>query len=253
MVVLAGVLALGGASAARILAANGGTTIRVGNLIIHAEGVIQPRALPRHQLAPISVHIRGSVASVDGSHVPAVKTIHLQVDRHFRFDSTGLQSCTVTKLEADAPDQALHACPGALIGKGSASAEVEFAESSPFSASGELLAFNGPTVGGYAEQLDYLYVNVPAPTAVVVVGKVAKGSGPYGYEISVTVPKIAGGAGSLTGFDLTLGRKWTYRGHQHSFLSAECPSGSFNNQVEAVFGDGTKLNGTVSNSCRPKG
>ena len=129
----------------------------------------------------------------------------------------------------------MKACGAALIGKGRASAEVEFPESRPFSAKGALLAFNGPTVGGYPEMLYYVYVDVPAPTALVVVAKLAKDSGRYAYRITVTVPELAGGSGSLSGFELTFGRKWTYKGKQHSYLSAECPSGAFRRPVRSCL------------------
>ena len=101
--------------------------------------------------------------------------------------------------------------------------------------------------------LYYVYVSVPAPTALVAVAKVAKGSGKYGYEVTLTVPELAGGSGSVTSFEITIGRKWTYKGRQHSYLSADCPTGSFFNQVEATFGDGTSLVGTFPDSCESKG
>src|SRR5262249_4050585 len=151
------------------------------------------------RMAPIVLHASGSVATVDGSHVPPAKTVHLQVDRHFRIDTTGLPSCRPGEIEASSPPQAMKACGTALIGKGVASAEVEFPEQAPFTAKGPLLGFNGPTIGGLREMLYYVYVSVPAPTALVVLAKVAKDTGRYAYRISLTVPELAGGSGSLTG------------------------------------------------------
>ncbi len=250
---LAAIAALGCAAAGTILAAGQKTTIRAGNLVIRAEGVIAPKALPRHEAAPISLRASGSVATSDDSHVPPAEFVHLQIDRHLHFDTAGLQSCRAGQLEADTPAQAMRACGGALLGKGKASAEVAFPESIPFSATGTLLAFNGPRVGGYDEQLDYVYVDVPAPTAVIVQAKFAKDSGRFGRRVTLTVPRIAGGAGSLSGFELKFKREWTYKGAQHSYLSAECPSGSFNNEVEANFAGGVELKGSVVSSCTPTG
>jgi hypothetical protein len=251
--VLAMVAALIGATASTILAANGETTIRLGNLVVTARGIISPMALPRNRMAPITLHASGSVATVDGSHVPPARSVHLQVDRHFRIDTNGLPSCRPGEIEASAPPQAMKACGSALIGKGVASAEVEFPESAPFTAKGPLLGFNGPTVGGEPEMLYYVYVSVPAPTALVVLAKVAKDSGRYRYRISLTVPELAGGSGSLTAFEITIGRKWTQDGRQHSLLSADCPSGRFENQVEAIFGDGTVIAGAFPDRCEIRG
>jgi hypothetical protein len=246
---LAMLAALSGAAASTALSAKGETTIRLGNLVVRARGIVSPRALPSHRMAPITLHASGSVATVDGTHVPPAKTVHLLVDRHFRIDSKGLPSCRIGEIEASTPSRAMRACGGALIGKGVADAEVEFPEQAPFSAKGPLLGFNGPTVGGQLEMFYYVYVSVPAPTALVAVAKAAKDSGKYGYRISLTIPKLAGGSGSLTGFELTLGRRWSYRGQRHSYLSADCPNGLFVNQVEAIFGDGTTLAGAFPDSC----
>ncbi|HWW67947.1 MAG TPA: hypothetical protein VNY83_08180 [Solirubrobacterales bacterium] len=251
--VLAATAVLSSVSATAILAAGNAITIRAGNLVLQAEGVITPKALPKNRMTPISLHARGSVATADGSHVPPAQTVHLQVDRHFRIESTGLPSCTAVKIKASAPSQAIKACGPALIGRGSGAAQVEFPESAPFSAKGPLLGFNGPRVGGYPEMLWYVYVAVPVPTALVWVAKLSKDSGKYAYRISQTIPKLAGGSGSLTGFEVTVGRKWTYRGRQHSYLSAECPDGRFIDQFEAAFGGGTNLTGTLVNSCQSKG
>jgi hypothetical protein len=253
LVALAAIVAMSCATAATILAASNAITVRAGNLLLHAEGIISPEALPKHRMAPIVFHGRGSVATVDGSHVPAAQTVHLQVDRHFRIESTGLPSCAVGEITASPPAHAMKVCGSSLIGRGYATAQATFPEQAPINAKGVLLGFNGPTVGGYPEMLFYAYVNVPAPTALVVVAKLSKDSGKYAYRVLGSIPELAGGYGSLTGFEITLGRRWTYKGQQHSYLSAECPDGRFLDQFEVAFGDGTNLSGTLINSCQPKG
>ena len=215
--------------------------------------VFSPSALPKNKPAPISLHGRASVATANGSHVPPAQTVDFQVDKHFRIESTGLPSCTVGKIEASSPSQAMKACGSALIAKGSAGAQVEFPESAPFSAKGPILGFNGPRVGGYPEMLYYVYINVPAPTAIVVVAKLSKDTGRYAYRISVAVPVIAGGSGSLTNVEFTIDRKWTYKGQQHSYLNADCPDGHFYNQFEAAFSDGTNLSGILAGQLSVEG
>jgi hypothetical protein len=250
---LAATAALSCVSATAILAANRAFNVRVGNLVLQGEATFLPKALPKNKTAPISFHGTASVSTVNGTHVPPAQTVHLQVDKHFKIESTGLSSCTPGKIEATTPSQAKKACGKALIGEGSATAQVEFPESLPFSAKGPILGFNGPKVGGYPEMLYYVYVSVPAPTALVVVAKLSKDTGQFGYRISVAVPEIAGGSGSLTSFDLTINRKWTDQGQQHSYLNAECPDGHFLNQFEVALGGGTNLSGSIVNSCQSKG
>lgn len=248
--------ALCGASASAILAAADTTTIRAGDLILRAGGLINPKVLPTDKMAPISVHASASLKSADGAHIPPAQTLELHVDRHLRVDSAGLGSCTATKLRATSPAQAMKSCGGELIGQGHIAAQVQFPESSSFKAKGPLLIFNGPSGAGgpaYPKMLFYTYISVPAPTAVIAVAKLSRDTGRYGFTISVTIPEVAGGSGSLESFELTAGRRWTYQGRRHSYLNAECPAGHFVDQLQAAFGGGPILSGIFVNSCRSKG
>ncbi len=233
-------------------------TVLAGNLVIDVEGAISPKALPKDKLVPISFHGNASVATKDSSHIPPALSTQLLVDKHIVLDTTGLPTCRKAEIESSAPAAAMKACGDALIGKGTSSAEVQFPEQPAFTAKGPLLAFNGPASGGYGggayhEQLYYVYADVPVPTALIAVGKVSKATGPYGYKISISIPEIAGGAGSFSGAEFTIDRKWTYKGHQHSFLNAECATGYFDAQVKVDFGDGSQLLGNVPQTCRARG
>jgi hypothetical protein len=242
------------------VAAASPVTVAAGNLLIRISGHISPKALPRTRLAPVGFEGSASVATRDGSHIPAALGTHLLVDRHIRLDTTGLKTCRLSQIEARSPEQAKKACGGALIGEGTSSAQVQFEESAPFEAKGPLLAFNGPATGGggyggggYNEQLYYVYANVPVPTALIAVGKVTRAGGKYGYAISISIPTIAGGAGSFSGAEFKIDRKWTYEGRRHSFLSAECTDGHLDAQVEVKFVDGSHLEGKVVNPCQSSG
>jgi hypothetical protein len=231
-------------------------TVTEGNLTIDVEGATSPRTLPRTMMAPISFHGSASVSTVDGTHIPPAESTELLVDKHIAIDTTGLPTCKLSELKASPPTAAMAACGDALIGKGTSTAQVQFPEQSSFIAKGPLLAFNGPAepgYGGYHEQLYYVYADVPLPTALIAVATVAKASGPYGYKIVVSIPQIAGGAGSFSGAEFTIDRRWKYEGKQHSFLSAECADGHFRAQVEVDFGDGSRVSGYVIQACSSTG
>jgi hypothetical protein len=243
-------VAAGGASAVTVLA---------GNLVIKIEGSTSPSVLPKNELAPIGFHGSASISTRDGSHIPPALGTQLLVDKHIKLDTTGLPTCTFTKLLATTPAQAMKNCGDALLGKGTSTAQVQFPEQAPFEAKGPLLAFNGPPSGGsgyggggYNEQLYYVYADVPVPTALIAVGKVSKATGAYGYKISISIPKIAGGAGSFNSAEFSINRKWMYKGRKHSFLNAECANGHFGAQVEVTFGDGTNITGNVVQACKAK-
>ena len=255
-----GVLAMLATITAAVLVAAGGAsavTVLAGNLLIKINGSTSPSALPKNELAPIGFHGSASVSTKDGTHIPPALGTQLLIDKHIKLDTTGLPTCTLAKLKATAPAQAMKACGGALLGKGTSTAQVQFPEQAPFEAKGPLLAFNGPSSGGggyggggYNEQLYYVYADVPLPTALIAVGKVSKATGKYGYEISISIPEIAGGSGSFNSAEFTIDRKWKYKGEKHSFLNAECANGHFDAQVEVAFGDGTDVTGNVLQACR---
>ena len=256
MVVALSAVAVLSVSAGTIVAAGNPITVRAGNLVLHADLSMSPKALPKGQMAPITVRASGSAETADGSHIPPAKTLDLQVDRHMRVESTGLPSCTVGKIEATPPAQAMKACGAALVGRGFVTAQVEFPESAAFSARGPLLIFNGPARPPGQPIRTCSSTSTSAcrrRRRVVVHAKLTKDSGKYGFTISTTIPVVAGGSGSLTGFELTVDRQWTYKGRRLSYLNAECPDGHFFNQVDATFLGGPDVDGTLVSSCQPKG
>ena len=89
-IVFALIAALSCATAASVLAVNYGTTILAGNLVIHIEGALSPKALPKNKMAPVSFHASASVSTANGSHVPPALGAELQVDKHISIDTAGL-------------------------------------------------------------------------------------------------------------------------------------------------------------------
>jgi hypothetical protein len=216
--------------------------VQVGNLSLTDNGGISPYELPAHGGAPATARLEAEVATLDGSHPPALRSVDLEVAKTVEVDAVGLPVCQAGRIRATSSAAAKKACPGALIGSGSAEVEVLFPEQAPFSSTGPLLLFNAGVHGATTKVLLHAYVDVPAPTAIVVPADITRiHRGAYGLEITATIPRIAGGAGSVTKFHLDVGRKFTYRGRPRSFITASCPSGHWGARGEAGFSDGTKL------------
>ncbi len=72
-------------------------------------------------------------------------------------------------------------------------------------------------------------------------------------RIQADIPKIAGGSGSVTMFDLRVGRRFSYGGKKKSFLTAGCPNGLWYTKGEATFADGTVLHISHPFPCAPQG
>jgi hypothetical protein len=246
-------LALGAALAvavAGIATAEKPTVVQAGNLKLTLNGSFSPKALPKSKPAPITLNVSGKIETTDGKHPPALKEVVVETDKNGSIDVKGLPVCTSGKLQAQDTSHAEAICKKAIIGSGITNVEVEFPEQAPFIAKSKLLAFNGGTSGGKTTIFIHAYLSSPVSAAVVTTVKISKvHNGRYGTKSIASIPKIAGGYGSVREFALTFAR-----GYKNTpFLFAKCPDGHLNAKATSVFTDGTKLTGSFVRSCTPKG
>jgi hypothetical protein len=239
------------ALAAALATAASATTVRLGNLVITIDGTVTPQKLSKTTPTPITLKLEGSIATTDQTHVPALKTLSLQFDKHGHLYTKGLATCSVAKLRSTVTARAKAVCGDALVGTGRASAEIAFPEQAPFSASGPMLIFNGVPKGGNPVLIIHVYAHVPAPTTFVTEGVIERTKGKYATQTTIAIPTITGGQGSLTSFEATLHKTWTYKGKVRSLLLASCPTGSLFAHGEFDFADGTRVSGEVAKSCVP--
>lgn len=232
------------------IAADPATVVRAGNLVLRLNGGVTPKALPKNEPAPMGFHASGTLATVDGSHPPALEEAVFDTDRDIVVGVAGLPVCRLDQLRARDTEGAQAACGAAVLGKGSATVEVGFPEQAPIRSTGPLVLFNGGERGGAITLLAHTYVNVPAPTAVVATARITKQSkGPYGLRIVAEVPRIAGGAGSVIAANLSARRVYAYRGERHSLLAGRCADGRFLARGSFRYGDGTVLTGSLVRTC----
>lgn len=225
-----------------------------GNICVTDDGGIAPDRLPKRGKAPITARLNGKIETRDGSHPPALQSVEIEIDRTIDVDAVGLPACRAGQIQSRTSAAARNACGGAIVGSGKAEVEVAFPEQAPFRSTGPLLLFNGGVQGPTTTVLLHAYVNVPAPTAIVTKAKITRiHRGRFGLRIAAKVPRIAGGSGSVTMFDLRVGRKFTHEGRKKSFLVAGCPTGTWLTKGKAVFADGIRLSITHPFSCTPKG
>jgi len=236
---------------AGVAGAEKATVVRAGNLVLRLNGGVTPKALPKKKPAPVTLRASANVSTVDGSHPPAAKTVTIDFDKHGTIDAKGLPVCRSAQLQARDTKAAKKACPHAIVGHGTTTVQVAFAEQAPFSSTGPLLFFNGGVHHGVTMMYVHAYVNVPTPTAIVTTVKVRKiHRGPYGTEAVATIPKIAGGSGSVTKFNFAIHRIFRRHGKKQSYLTARCGSGHFIAHATVKFDDGTSAAGSVLRQCR---
>jgi hypothetical protein len=226
--------------------------IRFGNLILRDNGGITPTKLPRDRRAAIAAHIDVRIGTSDGSHPPAVESLSFEFDRSLRVDAEGLPVCGLGRILARPSDSARAACPEAIVGSGSGEVEVAFPEQAPFIGRGPIVLFNGGVRGGTTVVYIHTYLAVPAPTAVIAVAELTRvNHGRYGIQSVSEIPEIAGGAGSVTKFRLTVNRRFTHRGKERSYLNASCPTGVHYTRARIQLVGGALLRGAHRFPCTP--
>jgi hypothetical protein len=248
-------LAIAAASIAVMAAVVGsasGITIKSGVIEATFDGKISPTAFPKKEKAPVTLSLEGKLKTTDGSHISAAKTISLDFDKAGELFTKGLPSCKQSDIESTLTAQAKSTCGGALVGTGVVTAQIAFPEQAPFGASGPLLIFNA-SKGNKQALLLHVYAKVPAPTTFVVPVAIKKTGGKYGTNAFIKVPTITSGSGSVTSFKAKIGKKWTVKGQKESLLNVACPTGSLFVHGDFAFADGTKMQGTFSKPCTPKG
>ncbi|MCW2987871.1 MAG: hypothetical protein JWM24_809 [Solirubrobacterales bacterium] len=224
--------------------------LRAGDLVITADGGFAPKALPKYEDAPITLHGGGKISTVSGELPPILETITILFDRHGSVQTTGLQVCTAGKLQSTTVAVARRNCRGAIVGKGFGHAIVKFPEQAPIPVSSPITLFNGPRKRGDPTVIAHAYTTVPVPTTFIVPIVIETiHQGIYGYRTKATIPKIAGGSGVPISGSLKIGRKWTYKGRRHSYVNARCEIGRLQAKGEFTFDDGTFLSGTFFRPC----
>lgn len=227
--------------------------VRVGKIIVNVDGGFTPTSLPKKRFAPITLQASSDISMVDGTVPPPLQKLVLDFDRNGLVQTKGLPVCLPSKLENTDATAARKACRSAIVGTGSASAEITFPDQGPVPATSPLTIFNGPRQGGNPSVIVHAYLTIPAPTTFVILAPIVRTSGPYRYQVTSNIPPIAGGYGSVTHFDFKVHKTWKAGGKTVSYASARCANGRLQAQGQFTFGDGTVASGSVFRPCKSRG
>jgi hypothetical protein len=192
------------------------------NVIASLDGDIAPLRLPRHRPAPIALRLEGGLGTADGSLLPRVTTVEIALPSQGIVSTGGLPSCPPRRLRYKKPPAALAACRPALVGRGSLEAKVLLPGQGPFAIHARLLLFNGDPHGGRPVVVLHGYAANP-PIVVVVPFVLRHRRGDFGAALVGRLPPALGPWPRFAHFEMTLGRRYRYRGRRRSFLSASCP------------------------------
>lgn len=239
-VVIACVLLTAGANAA---------LVKVGNLVLTADGGFTPRKLPRQTFAPIDFSGHADLKAVDGSVPPALQQVVLDFDRDGRLTAAGLPICQPAQLQEATPAEARSRCSGSIVGTGHVSALITREGGPPLRAGSLVTLFNGPRQEGNPTVIFHARTTVPATQTFVLTIPIEKRGGLYRYRATVDVPPIADGLGSVVHLDVKVGKRYRYRGSERSYTAARCGDGIFRTHGRFTFADGTVIDGSVEKAC----
>lgn len=203
-----------------VVATAGAETVQSGNIRVSFDGKIVPTALPREHAAPITVEVGGEISTTDGTHPPPLQSLRVELASAGQIDTHGLPACRIPSLQSTSSETALARCGPARVGSGTFEAQVELGGRT-IPVDGRALVFNG-VVGGRVGMLIHIYVAQPVRISLVIPVKISRVGGRFGTVLRTRVPKLASGFGSITELRLRLGRRFSFEGERHSYLSASC-------------------------------
>ena len=229
-----------------------------GNLIVFLNGGIAPRKLPRRHPAPVAVRLQAGIRTAVRVPLPRVRAIRLELAWRGSLDTRGLPICPQARLHSVDSSQAIAICGRALVGRGRLYDRVFIPGQAPFGLHAHLLVFNGRTRQGHTAVWVQAYSGNP-PVSFVLPFHVRHQPGPFRTVLVSVVPRSVGPWPHFAHFQIVVGRRFSYRGQLHSYMSASCPvpprfTEGFLSFARATFNlaEGDRIRAEAVRSCRAR-
>jgi hypothetical protein len=222
----------------------------IGNTSVSATATMLPRELPPKANAPITLSSVTRIASHDGSAPQILSEMEFLLDRNGSIETKGVPVCSLAKLADTTPKQARQRCAGALVGEGTAKAQVNIPGQPRTQISSPLSFFNALPTGGRPTVIVHAYETIPeAKTLLVpiVIEKVSKGR--YGFRTKIQLPEIADGYGSPILAEATLGKTFKRGGKTVGYVNAHCEGGRLQVHGTLTFANGDFFPTTLTSPC----
>lgn len=240
-VVLAALVVAAGASGR-------GALVEVNNLVLRADGAFEPRKLPKREFTAIEFEGHASVASKDGTRPVPLRQLVVDFDRDGRLSFSGLPACAPERVAAATVEQARRACKSAIVGKGRVAALVSLPDGL-VETSSPLTVFNGPRLEGRPSAVLHAHFTVPGTQTFAIPVPIERVRGQFRYRVTIDLPPLAAGRGSLSRIEVEIGRRYRFEGKQRSYVSARCSDNLLRTRGRFSFEDGTVIDGAVNKFC----
>lgn len=217
--------------------------------------VFAPKKLSKTKATPVTLKVTTkttTTTAANGVPSPAVRAV-VDFDKNASLFTKGVPTCDPAKLQSTSTEAAVAACGNAKIGSGTGDVLLPVG-TQVFAEPVVITAFNGVPSGGKPVVLLHAYGASPVQTTQVLTGKVSNyNKEGFGPRLDVDIPKLAGGAGALTDFQVAINKKFTYKGQKRSYVSAKCPnSKKLKARGTFTFVDGESLTAVSTRSCSQK-
>jgi hypothetical protein len=217
-------------------------------LLSAAAAIAVAKDVSRKERAPISLRIATDFGrdAEDESHPPALKELRIWVDKDLRLDLGEMPACRGSgsrdRIRGGDP---FKDCKDSIVARGRMEVEILFPEQSPIWQRSKVAVYKFSAKGRTARATLYTSITVPTPAAIVSMMEIKPiDKGRYGTEMIAEMPKIAGGAGSVTYFALRFSK---------GVLTATCPRDDrLRLRLKARFADGTSFADTTASPCPPR-
>lgn len=227
---------LGAALAALLLAVVGGSASTPANseqlddLLPHLRTSFAaepaPIPVPSEGRIPVSLRLADTIWTDDGSHPSAATKVRFEFANQFQLDLSGVPRCS-SGIHHDIRTE-VSPCEKVKFATGRIKFEVAFPEVEPLLVAGRAIAYK---VNSRTMMIRGWF---PAPITGEVLIPVKLGNVPrrsiYDLRATASIPKVAGGFGSLTYLGLRF-RKGVF--------SAACPNRHLQSRVTNTFADGS--------------
>lgn len=211
---------------------------------------VYPHGLSETEMTPAALRTKIEVANIIGTHPLALDELSLQLDRDLTISTAGIPKCR-RGLGAFAWYSIKDRCQGAIVGHGHAEIAIIFAGEKTIPVESELIVVNGGIEAGTTTLHALFYLAIPVPAVVSLPVEFRRSAdGRYGSTATVTIPKIVGGAGSITSLVMTINKKYLLDGRRVGVVSARCKRGSLGANLTASFRDGEVRTERFLRTCR---
>lgn len=213
---------------------------------------LSPRKLSQAEPDPVAFTIAGAIESTDISNPPPLETLTFGLGRTGSIDGSRLPRCERrTTAISRSLSQIKELCGNAIVGGGRIGFGIVFPGDRAIPAASRLVVFNGKGEGGRTTLFAVAEITSPIVTMAVIPIEIKGRFGSRnGTQMTLSVPKIAGGYGFVSDFRITLRRRLGPPNRTHGVAAFACPDNGLSLKARAIFPAGPPIRTELPLACQ---